>query len=130
MAATDKFVVKVRGRGGHGGVPDRVQDVVLAASMVVVALQPLISRELSPTDAGVIGITRFNTGTPGLAAGEAAPGVPSLPESLLAPSSISSLHIISIEACGSPSLVHGLDCVAYCICMVWRGPLRSLGLTG
>lgn len=64
MAATDKFVVKITGQGGHGGIPDKVQDVIVAASMAVVALQPLISRELSPTDSGIVGITRFNTGAP------------------------------------------------------------------
>ena len=62
MAATDKFVVTIRGKGGHGGIPQAVQDAVVAASMAVVALQPLISRELSPTDSAIIGITRFNTG--------------------------------------------------------------------
>lgn len=62
MAATDKFVVKVRGAGGHGGQPERVKDAIIAASMIVVALQPLISREWSPTDSAILGITRFNTG--------------------------------------------------------------------
>ena len=62
MGATDKFVVKVTGKGGHGGQPDRVQDAIVAASMIVVGLQPLISREMSPTDSAILGITRFNTG--------------------------------------------------------------------
>ncbi len=62
MAATDKFVVKVVGRGGHGGQPERVKDAIVAALMIVVTLQPLISRELSPTDSAILGITRFTTG--------------------------------------------------------------------
>lgn len=62
MAATDKFVVTVRGKGGHGGQPEKIKDAILAASMTVVALQPLISREISPTDSAILGITRFNTG--------------------------------------------------------------------
>lgn len=66
MAATDKFTVQVVGRGGHGGQPERVKDAILAASMIVVALQPLISRELSPTDSAILGITRFNTGAKAL----------------------------------------------------------------
>ena len=63
MAATDKFIVRVVGIGGHGGQPERVRDAIVAASMTVVALQPLISRELSPTDSAILGVTRFNTGT-------------------------------------------------------------------
>lgn len=63
MAATDKFVVTVTGQGGHGGQPEHVQDVIVAAAMIVVALQPLISRELNPTDSAILGVTRFNTGT-------------------------------------------------------------------
>lgn len=63
MAATDKFVVKVHGKGGHGGMPSDTKDAIVAASMAVIALQPLVSRELSPVDSGIIGITRFNTGT-------------------------------------------------------------------
>ena len=62
LSATDKFVVKVRGRGGHGGMPSDTRDAIVAASMAVVALQPLVSRETDPTDSAIVGVTSVSTG--------------------------------------------------------------------
>ena len=62
LSATDKFKVKVRGRGGHGGMPADTRDAIVAASMAVVALQPLVSREINPTDSAIVGVTSFSTG--------------------------------------------------------------------
>ncbi|KAK9815946.1 hypothetical protein WJX72_012465 [[Myrmecia] bisecta] len=62
MAASDKFIVEVQGRGGHGAMPHLTLDPVVAAATAVVALQPLVSRETSPTDSAVITVARFNTG--------------------------------------------------------------------
>lgn len=62
MAGTDKFYIRVNGVGGHGGTPHLVKDTVLAASAVVMNLQPLISRETDPTEGGIIGVTLINSG--------------------------------------------------------------------
>ena len=64
LSATDKFVVEVRGRGGHGGVPADTRDAIVAASMAVVGLQPLVSRETDPTDSAIVGVTSFSTTPP------------------------------------------------------------------
>ena len=62
MAATDTFEVRISGRGGHGAMPHLSADPVVAAAAVVSALQPLVSRETSPTDGAVVTVARFNTG--------------------------------------------------------------------
>lgn len=43
MAASDRFNFTVLGRGGHGAMPHLARDPVVAASAVVMALQPLVS---------------------------------------------------------------------------------------
>jgi metal-dependent amidase/aminoacylase/carboxypeptidase family protein len=63
MAASNRFRVVVRGRGGHGAMPHQTADPVLVGAMIVVALQPLVSRETAPTDGAVVTVARFNTGT-------------------------------------------------------------------
>ncbi|MEW5299169.1 MAG: hypothetical protein WDW38_005057 [Sanguina aurantia] len=62
MAASDRFVMVVRGRGGHGAMPHMSVDPVVAAAAVVLALQTLVSRETSPLDGAVVTVSRFNTG--------------------------------------------------------------------
>ena len=62
MAAADRFWVRVSGRGGHGAMPHLAVDPVVAAAAVVTALQPLVSRETSPTTAAVVTVAQFNTG--------------------------------------------------------------------
>ena len=62
MAAADRFWVRVNGRGGHGAMPHLAVDPVVAAAAVVTALQPLVSRETSPTTAAVVTVAQFNTG--------------------------------------------------------------------
>ena len=62
MAASDKFEAIIHGRGGHGAMPHLTADPVVAGAQAVLALQPLISRELNPTDSGVVTVSRFSTG--------------------------------------------------------------------
>ena len=62
MAAADRFWVRVVGRGGHGAMPHMAIDPVVAAAAAVGALQPLVSRETSPTTAAVVTVAEFNTG--------------------------------------------------------------------
>ena len=62
MAGTDKFYIRVNGVSGHGGTPHLVKDTVVAASAIVMNLQPLISRETDPTQGGIVGVTLINSG--------------------------------------------------------------------
>jgi len=69
MAAADRFWARVQGRGGHGAMPHLAVDPVVAAAAVVAALQPLVSRETSPTSAAVVTVAEFNTGEPTVVSG-------------------------------------------------------------
>jgi amidohydrolase len=48
MAGNGTFEIEVKGQGGHSSQPEACRDPVLAGSAIVVALQQLVSRRLSP----------------------------------------------------------------------------------
>lgn len=54
MASTDELQVTVRGRGGHGALPQDCIDPILIASHLVVALQQIVSRNADPTSPSVL----------------------------------------------------------------------------
>ena len=62
MAAVDRLQIVVRGRGGHGGKPHRSADPVVAAAHVVMALQTVVSREVSPLQAAVVTVGSIHGG--------------------------------------------------------------------
>jgi metal-dependent amidase/aminoacylase/carboxypeptidase family protein len=63
MAATDLFKITVRGKGGHGSMPHQGVDAVVAASAIVMNLQSLVSREISPLESAVVSVGIFKAGT-------------------------------------------------------------------
>ncbi|MCS6820274.1 MAG: M20 family metallopeptidase [Microscillaceae bacterium] len=48
MASTDEIYVTVKGKGGHGAMPELGIDPVLIASHIIIALQQIISRNTPP----------------------------------------------------------------------------------
>ncbi len=62
MAAVDRLKIVVRGRGGHGAMPDRGADPVVAAAHVVTGLQTLVSREVPPLEPAVVTIGAVHGG--------------------------------------------------------------------
>ncbi len=62
-AASNPFKIIVKGRGGHGAHPEDAVDPIVIASQIVVALQTLVSREISPHNPSVLTIGRFVGGT-------------------------------------------------------------------
>ncbi|MGI6573525.1 MAG: M20 metallopeptidase family protein [Fermentimonas sp.] len=48
MASMDEIRITVKGKGGHGAQPHENRDPVVAASMLIVALQQVISRYVDP----------------------------------------------------------------------------------
>ncbi len=48
MASTDELYLKVKGKGGHGAMPEYNIDPVLIASHIIVALQQIVSRSAPP----------------------------------------------------------------------------------
>jgi hippurate hydrolase len=54
MASSDYVTITLQGRGGHGGLPHRADDPVVAASSLVMALQTIVSRNTDPLQPVVI----------------------------------------------------------------------------
>jgi amidohydrolase len=63
MAGSADFRLTVRGRGGHGAIPHETIDATLAASQIVVALQSVVARNVSPLETAVISVGTFRSGT-------------------------------------------------------------------
>jgi amidohydrolase len=62
MAASDRFAVTIKGRGGHGARPQSTIDPIAVGAQIVVALQTLVSRELDPIESGVVTVGAFLAG--------------------------------------------------------------------
>ena len=54
MASSDDVTITLSGVGGHGAMPHRAQDPIVAASSIVMALQTIVSRNVDPQQAAVI----------------------------------------------------------------------------
>ncbi|EHL99457.1 amidohydrolase [Acetobacteraceae bacterium AT-5844] len=72
MSAEDNFEIVLRGIGGHASRPQSGREVLVAACTLVVELQTIISRRISPAQTAVLSVTELLTdGTrnalPGLA---------------------------------------------------------------
>ena len=63
MAAVNKFSITVTGQGGHGSMPHQGVDPIVAGSAIVMNLQSIVSRELSPMDPSVLSIGIFDSGS-------------------------------------------------------------------
>ena len=63
MAAADTFHIDITGRGGHAAQPQDTLDPVMAAAGITMAIQSIVSRNLSNTDELVISITQIHAGT-------------------------------------------------------------------
>ena len=62
-AASNPFQIKIIGKGGHGAHPNTAVDPVVIASNVIIALQSIVSREISPTDPAVITVGSIHGGS-------------------------------------------------------------------
>lgn len=62
MASTDRFEIVIMGQGAHGAMPHLGVDPVAAGAALVQAIQHIVSRNLDPTDAGVVSVTQFHAG--------------------------------------------------------------------
>lgn len=62
-ASCDVLTIVVRGVGGHGALPHKSVDPIVAASSLVLALQTIISRNLDPHDPAVVTIGSIHGGS-------------------------------------------------------------------
>ena len=62
MAATDQFVIDVRGKGGHAAAPHMCLDPLITAAQIATAMQTIVSRNADPVENGVVSITQIHGG--------------------------------------------------------------------
>lgn len=65
MAAVDNWEIELTGKGGHGSMPERCIDPLVAGSALVMSLQTIVSRNVVAQDAVVVTIGAFNSGEAG-----------------------------------------------------------------
>jgi len=63
MAGADFFDITISGYGAHGAMPERSKDPVVIAMALGQALQTIVSRNVSPTEAAVLSITQIHAGS-------------------------------------------------------------------
>ena len=62
MASSDDVTITVTGTGGHGAMPHRAADPVVAAASIVMALQTVVSRNIDPQLTAIVTVGAFNAG--------------------------------------------------------------------
>lgn len=63
LSNADAVTITIFGRGGHGARPDATVDPIVIAARTVLALQTIVSREMSPFDPAVITVGSIHGGT-------------------------------------------------------------------
>ena len=63
FASADEFDLTIRGKGGHGAMPQLAVDPVMSGAYVITMLQTIVSREVAPKDPAVITVGKFESGT-------------------------------------------------------------------
>ena len=62
MASSDYATITIRGTGGHGAMPHRAADPVVAAASLVMALQTVVARNVDPLQAAVVTVGALHAG--------------------------------------------------------------------
>jgi hippurate hydrolase len=62
-AGADTVDIVIHGVGAHGAAPHTGKDPIVLGSQIVLALQTLVARELSPREPGVVTVGSFHAGT-------------------------------------------------------------------
>ena len=63
MANVDSVDITVRGIGGHGAFPHQTKDPVVIAAQLILQLQTIVSREISPLEPAVITVGSIHGGS-------------------------------------------------------------------
>ncbi len=63
LAAADRFVIKVTGRGGHASQPHDAVDPIPVACEIVTAIQAMVTRRIPAFDPVVVTVARITSGT-------------------------------------------------------------------
>ncbi|MCQ2969893.1 MAG: amidohydrolase [Clostridium sp.] len=63
MAASDKFFINIKGKAGHAGSPHQCIDASLVCAALLMNLQSIVSREISPLDNAVVTVGHIESGS-------------------------------------------------------------------
>lgn len=62
-ASTDEFTIRITGRGGHAGQPDKSIDALSIGAKVVSAMESFMSRRINPFDPAIFSVGIFQSGS-------------------------------------------------------------------
>ena len=62
MASSDYATIHIHGTGGHGAMPHRAADPLVAAAFIVMALQTIVSRNVDPLHTAVVTVGALHAG--------------------------------------------------------------------
>jgi hippurate hydrolase len=62
MASSDYATITLTGFGGHGAMPHRAADPIVAAASIVMALQTIVARNIDPLHAAVVTVGALHAG--------------------------------------------------------------------
>jgi hippurate hydrolase len=62
MASSDYATITLTGFGGHGAMPHRAADPIVAAASIVMALQTIVARNVDPLHAAVVTVGALHAG--------------------------------------------------------------------
>ena len=63
FASIDNFTISVKGKGGHGAIPQLAIDPIVIGAQIVNSLQTIVSRQINPLIPIVISVCSFHSGT-------------------------------------------------------------------
>jgi len=63
FASSDRFDIELIGKGGHGAMPDKAVDPIVAAAQLVLLLQTIAGREVAPRQPVVVTVGSLHSGT-------------------------------------------------------------------
>lgn len=62
MASADEFFIDIIGKGGHGGMPNKTIDSIVAGAALVTQLQSIVSRSVDPLSPAVLSVGTIQGG--------------------------------------------------------------------
>jgi amidohydrolase len=63
LAAADRIIIEIEGRGSHAAKPHLGVDPVVVGAQIVTATQSIVSRSVDPIKSGLISICQFHAGS-------------------------------------------------------------------
>lgn len=62
MASVDEFHILVKGKSGHGAMPQYTVDPIVVSAQIITALQTIVSRNVDPLDSCVVTVGSLHAG--------------------------------------------------------------------